>query len=186
MNTNTMAAADKPYITVGTTPTVQYIVLSKSRVAGESQFLVPYRLIVKVVGKAGTGAPDYVAPPTPTVTPTARPSPTAVASATRRRGLSPKRATVCPRVSSSAWRSLPSSSAHSVPSSCSPFAAAAGSRRQRPGLEVSSVRTSARGTEGAASSSQSSGVRPRRSSASGSAPESMSNRTVCRKPALAA
>lgn len=120
MNTNTMAAADKRYIAVGTTPTVQYIVLSKSRVAGESQFLVPYRLIVKVVGKAGTGAPDYVAPPTPTVTPTASPSPTAVASATPSSGPIAQAGNGMSTGVVIGVAVAPSSSAHSVPSSCSP------------------------------------------------------------------
>lgn len=100
-NTNTMVATDEPYVAAQTTPTIsylnrtaydstrfaatpgpQYIVLNKSRVSSQGQFLVPFRMIVRVIGKAGTGAPDYVVPATPTPTATPSSTPTAGVSAT--------------------------------------------------------------------------------------------------------
>jgi hypothetical protein len=58
--------------------------------------------------------------------------------------------------------------------------------REVSGPGVSRCRTVARDTDGAAWSSQSSGVRPRLSRAKGSAPDSRSTSMVRRKPALAA
>jgi Ca-activated chloride channel family protein len=60
-------------------PGSQYIVVSKSRVRGEKHFLVPYTLIVAVVGTAGEGAPEYATSTSPS--PTVTPSPNASTSA---------------------------------------------------------------------------------------------------------
>lgn len=50
-------------------PGPQYIVLSKSRVTGEKEFLVPYTLVLGVSGTAGRGAPLYAPATTPSPTP---------------------------------------------------------------------------------------------------------------------
>ncbi len=109
-----MYPADKTYRDFGGTPPVTYlnraesdslssasqpgtysVVVNKSRLSGEGEFLVPYTLIVKVIGTAGTGAPQYQtmtgassATPTPTPTPTPSVTPTA-ASTTPTGGVAP-------------------------------------------------------------------------------------------------
>ena len=50
-------------------PGPQYVVISKSRVAPEKAFLVPYTLVVQVTGTAGRGAPRYVSEPAASSTP---------------------------------------------------------------------------------------------------------------------
>jgi len=116
------------------TPGAQYIVLSKSRVASEGQFLVPYRLIVKVIGKAGTGAPDYLAAATPTPNATPSPSATAVSSPTRRSRRPPAGVPGCSpaRWSRSPWpRSCSGRAAQWPPSPSGVAARRRGGRRKR-------------------------------------------------------
>ncbi len=94
-----MADDDEPYRVAATTPTIrylnrttyssqqyasipgpQYIVISKSRVKNQAQFLIPLTLVVQVYGTAGDGAPEYTTPETPSPTPS--PSPTPASSTT--------------------------------------------------------------------------------------------------------
>lgn len=62
------------------TPGPQYVALNMSR-GQERDFLVPYTLIVSVVGTAGAGRPEYVPSSTPTPSPTPSPSPSPSPSA---------------------------------------------------------------------------------------------------------
>ena len=99
--TITMADDDEPYRVAATTPTIrylnrttyssqqyasipgpQYIVISKSRVKNQAQFLIPLTLVVQVYGTAGDGAPEYTTPETPSPTPSPSPSPTPAPSTT--------------------------------------------------------------------------------------------------------
>ncbi len=59
----------------GSLPGRQYVVISKNRPTGQKRFLVPYTVIVKVIGTPGAGAPEYaVAAPSPTPSSTGPPS----------------------------------------------------------------------------------------------------------------
>ncbi len=63
-------------------PGSQYVVISKSRMAGKKAFLVPYTLVLQVFGTAGRGAPRYASAATPSPTPTPIPSSTPTPSPT--------------------------------------------------------------------------------------------------------
>jgi Ca-activated chloride channel family protein len=66
-------------VSYASVPGTQQVVLNMSS-RQKKPFLVPYTLVVKVVGTAGSGKPDYVQAATPTPTPT--PEPTTVAPPT--------------------------------------------------------------------------------------------------------
>lgn len=61
-------------------PGPQYLVLNQSRRPDREAFLVPITLVVKVIGTAGQGRPEYAATATPIPTPTPTPDPSAAPS----------------------------------------------------------------------------------------------------------
>ncbi|MET0693076.1 MAG: VWA domain-containing protein [Propionibacteriaceae bacterium] len=87
-STITLMNTSETYRVADTTPTIAYLNRSQSPVSAaaipgrqyvalnmaaqkDKRFLVPYTLVVTVVGTAGAGKPDYVVPATPTPSPPA-------------------------------------------------------------------------------------------------------------------